>query len=338
MFDIITIGGATRDITFFTDKGKVIDTPEDLTAQRLLAFEYGAKIRSEEVQMSFGGGACNAAATFARMGFAVSIISRIGNDARGKEITENLRKRGIDTSLLQLDEQRGSAFSFIVIDSARQEGERVIFAHKGAVNDLEIRGEDLKQSGWLYVTGMGDGWKNDLAQITQAVAEGGIHMAWNPGATEISGGKENLVPFLRHAEVLILNKDEAIELVRSDRENTLRGEDLNDAAKLIRAIGAWGLKIVVLTDGRSGAYVHASGTTWKASAVIGKQADTTGAGDAFGSGFVAGYMVSSDPQTALRYAILNSSGEVTEVGAESGILTREEIEKALYSVDTDKIN
>ena len=44
MYDIITIGGATRDITFLTDKGKVIETPENLTEQALLCFEHGAKI------------------------------------------------------------------------------------------------------------------------------------------------------------------------------------------------------------------------------------------------------------------------------------------------------
>lgn len=336
MFDIITVGGATRDITFLTDKGKVIETPEDLTSQRLLAFEYGAKIRSEEVKMSFGGGASNAAATFAKMGLGVSIISRLGKDEKGREITENLKMRGIDTSLLQVDERRSSAFSFIVVDGARGEGERVIFAHKGAVNSLEIRGEDIRKAGWLYVTGMGDDWKNDLEKITQAAAEGGIRMAWNPGAAEISSGRETLTPFLAQTEILILNKDEAIELASSARENTLSVDDLNDVLKLIREIGSWGVKVVVITDGRNGAYVNAGGSVRRASAILERQADTTGAGDAFGSGFVAGYMISADPETALKFAILNSSGEVTEFGAENGIMTREEIESRLYSVSIDE--
>lgn len=162
-------------------------------------------------------------------------------------------------------------------------------------------------------------------------------MAWNPGATEISSGKENLASFLMHTEIFILNKDEAIELVRSVQENGWSDDDLNDAEKLIREIGSWGVKVVVLTDGRNGAYVNSAGSVKRASAVLDRQADTTGAGDAFGSGFVAGYMISDDPETALKYAILNSSGEVSEFSAESGIMTREEIEARSGEVGIESI-
>jgi len=44
-YQIITIGGATRDITFFTKEGILIDNHRDVLRQKLLAFEYGAKIR-----------------------------------------------------------------------------------------------------------------------------------------------------------------------------------------------------------------------------------------------------------------------------------------------------
>ena len=43
--DFITIGGATEDITFYTTEGVVIDNSKDLLRQKLLAFEYGAKIK-----------------------------------------------------------------------------------------------------------------------------------------------------------------------------------------------------------------------------------------------------------------------------------------------------
>lgn len=338
MLDIITIGGATRDITFLTDQGKVIETPEDLISQRLLAFEYGAKIRSEEVRMNFGGGACNAAATFANLGLNAAVISRVGNDGNGKSILENLQKRGISTDLMQLDEARSSAFSFIVLNAVDREEERVIFTHKGAANSLEISPEEIEGVKWIYLTSLGDNFENNLRKIGEVVKSRGIRLAWNPGETEVSSGKEKLLEFMRFTYLLIINKDEAIELAKSDASSGLADEDFNDIVKLIKAIRSWGAANVVITDGKRGACFFAGEEIFKSGAYAMRQADTTGAGDAFGSGLVAGYMLTENFETALKFGIINSGGEVTEYGAESGIMTWEEIEEKLKVVEVKKVS
>lgn len=338
MFDIIAIGGATRDITFLTDKGKVVDTPEDLTSQRLLAFEYGAKIRSEEVYESFGGGACNAAATFSNLGLKVAVLTRVGYDGNGKMIMENLKNRSIDTGLVQIERGKGSAFSFIVVDKAGGEGERVIFSHKGAANDLEVHAEDIRHAKWIYLTGLGDGWEEKLDALRSATEDGGARLAWNPGATEIAGGRDKLLPLLAHTQIFIINKDEAIELVRDSNEVDLSEDEYNDIDRLLRIVRSWGADSVVITDGRNGAHFFAGGDILSVSAFAEEQADTTGAGDAFGSGFLAGYFLTENFETALRYAVLNSGGEVSELGAQSGIMTRTEIEKKLPMVQIEKHN
>ena len=58
-YDVVSIGGATRDIYFYTHKGKVIATPDDITCQKVIGFEYGGKIISENVSFELGGGGCN---------------------------------------------------------------------------------------------------------------------------------------------------------------------------------------------------------------------------------------------------------------------------------------
>lgn len=338
MFDVIAMGGATRDITFLTDKGKVIETPEDLTSQRLLAFEYGAKIRSEEVRMNFGGGACNAAATFSNMGLSAAVISRVGKDGNGKSILENLEKRNINTDRMQIDEELSSAFSFIVVDSVGGDGERVIFSHRGALEKIEICTQEFKGAEWVYLTGLGKNWKEDLGKISDAVWENGIKLAWNPAAAEIAGGKENLKVLLERTEIFIVNKDEAIELVQRDPDCSLAGKDLNEITKLIKIIKGWGAKNVVITDGKNGAHLLTEGHFFKSPAFSLAQADTTGAGDAFGSGLVAGRIISDNWEIALKYAVLNSGGEVSECGAQSGIMSREEIEKKLDEISIKKID
>jgi len=338
MFDIITIGGATRDMTFLTDKGKIIETPEDLTSQRLLAFEYGAKIRSEDVRMNFGGGACNAAATFAKMGLQTAVVSRIGDDSNGKSILENLQQRGISTDLIQIEEGKNSAFSFIVMDSAGKEGERVIFSHKGAANSLEIRAEEIEDTGWIYLASLGDNFEKDIKGVGEIVRARGIKLAWNPGETEILSGKEKLAEFMKFVYLLIVNKDEAIELVKSDSASGLEDEDFNDTVKLLKVLKLWGVANIVITDGKQGACLVTESEILKSSAYAMRQADTTGAGDAFGSGLVAGCIITGDFETALKFGVLNSGGEVTELGAESGIMTREEVENKLGEIKIEKVN
>ncbi len=337
MLDVITMGGALRDITFATDKGKVIETPEDLTSQRLLAFEYGAKIRSEDVRMNFGGGACNAAAVFAKMGLTTAVISRVGKDGDGRAIIDNLRSRGVGTELLQTDERAETAFSFIVVDSATKGGERVAFSYRGALENMEVKVEDLKDAKWLYMTGLGRDWKENLGVVAQAVRENGIKLAWNPGAREIAGGRKELDILLRETELFIINKDEAIELVLGDSGADVSGEGVNDTVKLIDRIKGWGPKNVIITDGKNGAHLKTDEALFSVPAFLQKQTDTTGAGDAFGSGLLAGYILTDKWDLALKYGIINSSGEVSEYGAESGIMTCEEIEGRLGEVGVQAI-
>ncbi len=351
MINITTIGGATRDITFLTDKGKVIETPENLTSQSLLAFEYGAKIKSEEVFFNFGGGACNAAATFSKLGIKTAINCRVGGDDDGKSAVKNLEKLEIDTSLIQIDKDKKTGFSLVVVNKNKEGGDRVIFVYKGASDCLEIKEENINKSEWIYLTSLAGNWEEDLSEINRAVEKNKIKLAWNPGAAQISAGKNKLKKFLKNAEILIVNKDEAIELVRSDENVKLNNSEINNIEVLIKIIQKWGPKIVVITDGGNGAYAgaiqrcptplkgvgHLSILFSPASSNI--RVDATGAGDAFGSALVGGYILNNgDLEKALKFGIINSGNVVSEYGAQNGILSKREIEGKLGEIKIKKIS
>ncbi|NOQ68417.1 hypothetical protein GQ568_03170 [Patescibacteria group bacterium] len=330
MYDIITIGGATRDMTFVTDKGKVIETPENLTEQKLLAFEYGAKIKSEEVFFNFGGGACNTAATFSKLGLNAALNCRVGNDDDGKSIIKNLKKLGIGADLIQIDEDKKTGFSLVVVN--KNGGDRVIFVYKGASDLLEVKEKDISRTKWIYLTSLAGNWEEDLDEINKIVENGKIKLAWNPGAAQITAGKNKLKNTLKNTEILIINKDEAIELIQSDENLKLDFNEINSVEILARNIKNWGPKIVVITDGPEGAYVYDGENILFSSATSQDRVDTTGAGDSFGSALVGGYILTGDLEVALKYGIINSGNVVGEFGAQNGILSKEEIEKRLDSV------
>jgi sugar/nucleoside kinase (ribokinase family) len=332
MFDIITIGGATRDVTFLTDKGKVIETPENLTEQSLLAFEYGAKIKSEEVFFNFGGGACNTAATFAKLGLKTAVNCRVGKDDGGEYILSNLRNAGANTDLVQVDEDMKTGFSLVVVNKKNKGGDRVIFVYKGASDFLDVKKENLTGTRWIYLTSLAGDWEESLNEISRVVEKNNIKLAWNPGATQISAGKNKLEKLLSSAEIFIVNKDEAIELVQSDKNLSLDFNQISDPAVLARNIKSWGPKIVVITDGPEGAYVYDGKNVLYSPATSRDKIDSTGAGDAFGSAFVGGHILNDNLEVALKYGIINSGNVVSEYGAQNGILSKDEIEKRFDSV------
>ncbi len=336
MFNVITIGGATRDIIFVTDKGKIISTPENLTEQKLLAFEYGAKIKSDQVYFSSGGGACNTAISLARLGFKVASFLRIGKDQNGTEIKNNLLKEKVDARFIQEDKKIGASISFIVV--AKEKGDRVIFNWQGANRKLKVKSWELGvlKPRWIYLTSLSGNWGKSLLEINNFVKKNKIKLAFNPGASQIKSGRKKLAKILKSTEILFLNRDEAIELALSEKK--LKRKNFNSPADLIKIIREWGPKIVVVTQGLFGAWVGDQKNIYHAPVISKKRIDTTGAGDAFGSGFLGGFILSNgNIQTALKYAIINSGNVVGYYGAQEGLLTREKVESRLNKVKIEKI-
>jgi sugar/nucleoside kinase (ribokinase family) len=100
---------------------------------------------------------------------------------------------------------------------------------------------------------------------------------------------------------------------------------------------------LVITDAERGSKVSDGKTVWRAGVFRERKlADRTGAGDAFGSGFVAGLMQKGEkcekgickPQNiayALRLASANATSNIESIGAKSGILTKKGFQAKRWS-------
>jgi sugar/nucleoside kinase (ribokinase family) len=97
--------------------------------------------------------------------------------------------------------------------------------------------------------------------------------------------------------------------------------------ELLQAVGRLGPKVVCITDGENGAYVLGDKVTLFAPALRTKndRLDATGAGDAFATGFLAGY--EQLLRHALAYGISNSASVISEIGAHAGLLSMEELKQ-----------
>jgi ribokinase len=324
-YDVITIGGATEDITFYTNEGVLINNKKDLTRQKLLAFEYGAKIKVDKSFSGFGGGAANAAVALSNFGFKTACLAAIGEDARGQRILNNFQKRGVDITLVQKIKKVETGFSFLLVGPAN---EHIVFSNRAAnseltINDFEI--ETLNQSEWIYLTSLSGKWNNNLDKIFSVKNE---KIAWNPGHRQILTGVKGIGKYFKKTTCLIVNKDEAIELVMSDKKYKNKSRAFfNNVKNLLLALSSYGLKIVLITAGRQGSYVIEAGKIYHQSIIKEKhRADTTGVGDAFGSAFIAGLeLYKQDIKKSLLLASKNAASVISVPGAQNGLLSKKEI-------------
>ncbi|HLC89807.1 MAG TPA: carbohydrate kinase family protein [Patescibacteria group bacterium] len=332
-FDFITVGGAVKDFTFYTEAGKIFATPQNLTSQKMLAFEYGAKITVKEAHFNLGGGAANTAASLSHLGFKVAIVTRVGRDVIAQEIINQIKKQNIYPNLIQRDKALASGHSFIIAVD-KKEREHVVFLAPEATKNLIFNSNNYSALGanWLYLTSLvGKNWLENIKNIFDFAKRKKINLVWNPGRLQLQGGQKTLSEYLKQTNVLILNKDEAIELVLSGVKLGRRNpKSLNRPIYLLNILQEWGPKIVVITEGKKGAWAYDGKKIYRQKVVSSKTIDTTGVGDAFGSAFISGLInEKNDVGLALRWGMINSASVVTKVGAQNGLLTKNELIKKL---------
>jgi fructoselysine 6-kinase len=323
-FDFITIGGATEDITFNTDEGVVIDGKE-ATRQKLLAFEYGSKLKTDKAYSTFGGGSANAAVSLSSLGFKTASVLPIGDDIRGEKIVENLKNNKVETGLVEKITGRESSFAFLI---KGKDGEHVAFVYNGVKKNFKISDKSLKKikkAGRIYITSLAQGWQANLNKIFSCRDNG---IFWNPGYTQIKAGLPKLKKYLEKVDVLGVNKSEAIELVTSVSQYKNKPKNyLNNVANLLKILKKYGPNLVVITNGENGSDAYDGEKFYHQPARRAKRAvDTTGVGDAFHSGMMAGLkLYDGDIQKAMELGMKNSASAVKQKGAQNGLLRKSDI-------------
>lgn len=310
MFDVITIGGATRDVFFDTSEGRILEDKESESG-KVLAFEYGAKIIPEKVSFCYGGGGLNTAVSFARLGLKVATLINIGKEGTGSLIFKEAEKENIDTTLISRDESAHTAMSVIISKNK----DHAMFLYRDANNNLSVRDwGELKETGWIYLASLTGKSQEILEDLPDFLKKNEIKLAWNPGSEQIVKGIDKLSEVLKNTEILILNKAEAKELLNLEAEES----------ELLQKLKELGPKIVVITDGNNGSYVLSDQEyTEKSHADLVEE--TTGAGDAYGSTFVASQIKGLGIKDSMKLASRNAASVISKVGAHQGLLKKEEL-------------
>lgn len=322
MFDIITIGSATRDgffegVDFLSVEGKCFVTNKGI------CLPLGAKIKVPEVHFLTGGSATNTAVSFARQGLKAAVICRVGDDVSGKTIIAEQKKEGINTQFIQKDYITPTAYSVIFLTAL---GERTILSYKGCAENLAIQEIPWKKikTRWLCIGSLGKE-KNILKKVIEFAVSKNIKLAINPGWHEIDWLKKN-PKWLNKFEIFICNQEEAAYF--TDIPYIKEKKIFKKIDDLVKGI-------VVMTKGKNGASVSNGKALWKARVFKNKVVDTTGAGDAFASAFIATFIKKKqiDEQLikeAIRVGSANAASVVEHIGTKPGILCKKDFKKSRF--------
>lgn len=308
--DVATVGTAVVDEYAASDKISVQHIAH-AAVERYACVPLGAKLGLSSLLTGPGGGAVNTAVTCAKLGLRTASIARMSMDLSGEYLRDFLRNQQIDIRYIQLDRAHPTGKSLILKTPS---GERTIFTYRGANTYLDlvkIPGTRIRPR-WFYITSV-SGRTPHLATLLDYAEHIGARVAWNPGMSDLEQGLKFLTPLLRRVDFLFLNRTEAAFITHQPPRHLHR---------IMETLGKLPRLALVVSDGPKGAYLKSIDESWFAPALPGKRIDATGAGDALGSGIVAGFLHSCDLATAFRTGMLNALGVIRRPGATEGGLTR----------------
>lgn len=319
MFDVVTVGSAMRDVFLKSADFKVLKDQKHLEKIGFLkgeaaCFALGSKIDVDEPFFSIGGGAVNAAISFSRLGHKAATCIKIGDDASGKAILAELKEEDVKP-IVSVSKNEGTAYSTLLLTA---DGERTALVYRGAGEHISERDLPLSslRAKWAYFA-PGKMPLPLLERTVLALKKEKMKIALNPSRGYLTLHNKKLDRILRAADVVLVNREEA---------SYLTGTPYHKEEKLMKAFfGIFGDGIAVMTEDKKGAVAFDGAYVYRVGVFRDtKVVDETGAGDAFGAGFVAGLLETEDILYSLRLASANAASVVEHVGASAGALTKKQ--------------
>lgn len=324
--DVLSIGDVVTDafIKLLPHEAEIENDKK--THHPLLCMTFGTKIPFEESVVVNGvGNSPNAAVCFAKFGLHSSLYANIGNDKVGEDILMSLRAHKVSTEFIKINNGMASNYHYVLWYGAdrtiliKHEPYPYIWPHIGKA----------RQPRWIYLSSIGEKAKHIHSDIEKYLQDNpNVKLAFQPGTFQIREGVEKLKGLFQRTEVFAVNLEEA---------QVITGKQTHDIISLICAIHSYGPKIVVITDGPNGSYASDGSTIWSMRNYPDPKPpyDRTGCGDAYTSTFVAALVSGEDVETALLWAPINPMSVAQKLGAQAGLLTKQQILNLLARAPKD---
>ena len=311
-YDVITFGSATLDIFLQADEFAIKPIKKFVT-KKGVCFPFGSKVDVKNLYFQTGGGGTNVAAFLASQGLKVAFCGEIGDDFAGKEVLKDLKKFKVNCKLIFKTEKVATNLS-VIFSFGR---ERTCFVWRGASEFLtkeKIPWEKLNAK-WFYLAPLSGRAAQLFEPLVNFAKEHKIYVFANPGNSQINLGMKVLKPILSKIDILLLNQEEASLLTKIPYQK--EKEIFKKLNELVNGI-------VIMTKGAKGAVVSDGSYLWQARPSKVSVVEKTGAGDAFGAGFLKGFMEKGDIAFSLQLGLANATACIQKIGAKQGFLKKDQ--------------
>jgi len=277
-----------------------------------------SQVTAKWIRMMPGGGAANMPSAVARMGLSVSSFAKVGDDFNGEFIPRELAKLGVDTSGICISPRDTTPFTFVGVHA---DGDRTFIHTPGAnltfnLSDLDldrVLNTDLLLYHDLYVLPQLDG-KPAASLLAEAQRRGvstflDEDFGYGPKL-------EPLAAMLPYCDYVIPSFD--------DLQPIFPDASAEEIACQLLSLGA---RAAVLKMGRDGCLIAQGSDRMRVPALPANVVDTTGAGDCWDAGFIAGLASGEDILTAARLGNACAAFCIEAVGGSTGVPRYEAVQQ-----------
>lgn len=315
--DLLALGNAIVDVIAHTEDDFLVARKMQKGSMNLIdeatALDiYGAMGPATIIS---GGSAANTVVGAASLGATAGFIGKIRNDEAGEHYRHDMRATGVAFDSTAAEDGPATARSFILVTP---DGERTMNTYLGACQGLsaaDVEADLVRSAKIVYLEGYL--WDPPAAKDAFRKAVEIAHGAGNLVSLTLSDSfcvdryRDEFLALMRggHVDILFANIHELKALYQTADENAaldaLRNENLPHEHFL-----------AAITRSEEGAMVVTRGSTQSVKAhPVERVVDTTGAGDLFAAGFLAGLVKGLDHSTCARLGGMAAAEVISHLGA-----------------------
>lgn len=292
----------------------------------MISTEYDIGSESNAYQRYFGGSPSNIAMNAKKLGIESLVACAVGEDGFGKFLINKLHKENIDTSCVQEVEY---STSMVVVNKSKTTPIPIFYrdadyhlAYTSRLEEAVLQSKIIHFSCWpISMTPS----RYTIDEVIELARENNILVCFDPNYHPMiwqkgGDGVEYVKSIIRKTDIIKPSEDDAERLFGKDTHE-------NQIAKFLKL----GAKLVIMTLGKEGAIVSNGEETIMCQSLAEEIVDTTGAGDAFWSGFYSSIVKGYTIREALSLGFAVSAYKLKYTGAVVNLPKLEEI-KQIYGL------
>lgn len=309
----------------FGDKKNDILTIGELLVD-MISTDYSEDFDCNTYNKFFGGSPANIAMNTKKLGIKSLVAASVGNDGLGKFLIKNLETSGIDTSCVNIVDY---STSMVLVTKSRKSPIPIFYRgadyHLPYSVELQEGVENSKIVHFSCWPISRNPSRSVIERVIEVARKNEIMVCFDPNYHEMiwdkkEDGREYVKSIISKVDIVKPSEDDAERIFGKDTPE-------NQIQKFVDL----GVRLVIMTLGKEGALVSNGVETLRFNTLAEEVVDTTGAGDAFWSGFYSALVKGYTIKEALDLGFGVSAYKLKYTGAVVELPKLEDI-KELYSL------